>query len=449
MKLPFQLKSFSHGIHPSDHKGGTEHLVVEHMPFCRYFVLPLGQGGKPSKPVVAVGRTVRRGETLAEADGFVSTALHSPVDGRVVDIGRRRHPNGEMVPCVEIEADPFSPQLVHTHETVDPDPLDVDQFVAHVQKGGIVGLGGAAFPAHVKYKTPAEKPVKHFVLNGCECEPYLTCDHRTMVERPAEVLRGARIVARKLGAQDIHIGVEHNKLDAVAALRSKILPNEPIPIHVTPLQVKYPQGAEKMLIKALFGLEVPAGKLPLDIGAVVNNVGTMVALSDWFDRGIPLIERVVTVSGPGVRRMANVLVPIGTPVRELLAHCGGTVPDTKEMVMGGPMMGSSLASIDVPVLKGTSGVLAFTAAETARDNEFSCLKCGRCLDACANFLNPSVLARLARAGELKTLESNFVMDCMECGACSFSCPSNIPIVQLIRVAKSAIRDDKRKGGPKA
>jgi len=316
------------------------------------------------------------------------------------------------------------------------------QIVAAVQDAGIVGLGGAAFPAHVKYKTPPGKPVRHFVLNGCECEPFLTCDHRTMVERAADVLRGARIVQQQLGAADVRIGVEQNKLDAIAALRAQIAPGEPI--EVTPLQVKYPQGAEKMLIEALFGVEVPAGKLPIDVGCVVNNVGTMVALTDWFDRGIPLIERVVTVSGPGVRRPANVLVPVGTSVRELLAHCGGTVPETSELVMGGPMMGSALPSIDVPVLKGTSGILAFTAAETARGNEYGCLKCGRCLDACANFLNPSVLARLARAGEHDALEANFVMDCMECGACSFTCPSNIPIVQLIRVAKSSLRDKKRK-----
>ncbi|MBZ0150885.1 MAG: electron transport complex subunit RsxC [Planctomycetes bacterium] len=442
MNLPFRLQSFRHGVHPDDHKQGTEHLVVEHMPFVGRYVLPLGQGGKPAKPTVTRGQRVRRGERIAAADGFVSTSLHAPVDGTIVDLGRHRHPNGDLVDCIEIEADAFSLQTIVPHATVDPDTLDVDNFVAHVQQGGIVGLGGAAFPAHVKYKTPAEKPVRHFVLNGCECEPFLTCDHRTMVERPAEVLRGARIIAKKLGATDIHIGVEHNKPDAVAALRAQVLPGEAI--HVTPLEVKYPQGAEKMLIKALFGQEVPAGKLPLDIGCVVNNVGTMVAIADWFDRGIPLIERVVTVSGPGVRRPANVRVPLGTPVRDLLAHCAGTVPETREFVMGGPMMGSSLASIDVPVLKGTSGVLAFTAAETARGNEFGCLKCGRCLDACANFLNPSVLARLSRHGELDALEANFVMDCMECGACSFTCPSNIPIVQLIRVAKSAIRDQKRK-----
>ncbi len=442
MKLPFTLRSFAHGVHPSDHKQGTENLTIEHMPFVSRYVLPLAQGGKPAVPVVRRGQGVRRGERLAAADGFVSTDLHSPVDGQVLGFERQRHPNGELVPCVELQADPFSAQQVLPHATVDPDMLGVDAFVAHVQRGGIVGLGGAAFPAHVKYKTPVDKTVDHFVLNGCECEPYLTCDHRTMVERAGDVLRGARIVARQLGAKDVHIGVEHNKPDAIEALRANVRAGEAITI--TPLQVKYPQGAEKMLIEALFGVEVPAGKLPLDVGCVVNNVGTMVALADWFDRGIPLIERVVTVSGPGVRRPANVRVPLGTSVRELLAHCGGTVPQARELVMGGPMMGSALASIDVPVLKGTSGVLAFTAAETARDIEYGCLKCGRCLDACANFLNPSVLARLSRAGEVKALEANFVMDCMECGACSFACPSNIPIVQLIRVAKSAIRDERRK-----
>ena len=437
------LSSFRHGVHPHEHKDQTEHLAVERMPFVGNYVLPLGQhGGKPSKPIVRVGMRVARGARIAEADGFMSTCLHAPVAGRVTTIGPQRHPNGSLVEAIQIEADPYDPQVLPQGEPIDVERLGRDEFVREVQNAGIVGLGGAAFPAHVKYAVPAGKRVRELVINGCECEPYLTCDHRTMVERPAEVVRGVRILARQLGVERSSIGVEANKPDAVATLRAAI--GDDPAVRVVPLQVKYPQGAEKMLIKAIFGVEVPAGKLPLDIEMVVNNVGTMASLADWFDRRIPLIERVLTVAGPGVERAANLLVPIGTAIGEVLRHAGGLRTETREVVLGGPMVGQSVASLDAPILKGTSGVLAFTDNEVVPENEYTCLKCGRCLDACANFLNPSRLARLARAGRLEELEHAYVMDCMECGACSFACPSNIPIVQLIRVAKSSIRSRRSK-----
>ena len=444
VSLSLTGRSFRHGVHPHEHKESTEHGAIERMPFVASYVLPLGQhGGKPARAVVHKGEAVERGQLVAAADGFVSTCLHSPVTGRVIDIGHRRHPGGQLVPALEIEADPFSSQVVvPAAAPADPRTMEPEAFADHVQRGGIVGLGGAAFPAHVKYVLPKGKRVYKLVLNGCECEPYLTCDHRMMVENAERIVRGIRILADRLGVEESVVGVEANKPDAVERLRAAV--PEGVPIRVVPLHVKYPQGAEKMLIKALFGREVPAGKLPLDVGVIVNNVGTMAALADWFDRGHALIERVVTVSGPGVVRPCNLLVPVGTPVRALLAHAGGTLPETRELVMGGPMMGTPLGSLDVPVLKGTSGVLAFTETEAARPNEYSCLKCGRCLDACANFLNPSKLARLARAGRFGEMEPLFVMDCMECGACSFACPSNIPIVQLIRVAKSALREDQRR-----
>jgi electron transport complex protein RnfC len=257
-----------------------------------------------------------------------------------------------------------------------------------------------------------------------------------MVERSEAVIRGTSILAEKLEVEEIVIGVEANKPDAIEALRA--VSANGYDVRVAPLEVKYPQGAEKMLIKALFREEVPAGKLPLDLDILVNNVATMAALADWFDRRLPLIERVVTVAGPGVRSPSNLLVPIGTPVRDVLDHCGVDA-ETKEIVMGGPMMGQPLASIDVPVLKGTSGLLVFTEVATGRPNEYTCLKCGRCLEACSNFLNPSRLARLARAERYDEMERSFALDCMECGACSYTCPSNIPIVQLIRAAKTEIR----------
>lgn len=442
MPLRFLARTFRHGVHPEEHKDRTEHLRAERMPFVDRYVLPLSQHiGAPSRPVVGPGDQVARGQLIAEAVGFVSTALHSPVSGKVLDIGPHRHPNGNMVEAFEIEADPFATQQVELTPPPDWRELTRAQFVDHVQRAGIVGMGGAAFPSHVKYAEVAGKTCDTLVLNGCECEPYLTCDHRTMVERPEQVMAGVEIAMKHLGASNAVVGVELNKLDAIDALWQAV--PERAPVEVSGLQVKYPQGAEKMLIRALFGTKVPAGKLPLDIGIVVNNVGTMAAIADYFERGMPLIERLVTVSGPGVTRPANLIVPIGTPIREVLRHCGGLRDETELVVMGGPMMGSPIASLDAPVLKGTSGILAFTRAEVGRFPEYPCIRCGRCMEACANFLNPSRLARLAKAQRFEALEQDHVLDCMECGACSFACPSNIPIVQLIRSAKATIKESKK------
>ncbi|MEW6742970.1 MAG: electron transport complex subunit RsxC [Planctomycetota bacterium] len=440
MKLPTLPHTFRHGVHPHEHKE-TAAIASRRLPFVERYVLPLGQHtGAPSKPAVKVGERVLRGQLVAEANGYVSTCLHSPATGRVSAIASHRHPAGHLTPSIEIEADPYATQRPFPRPPVDTESLSLDQFVSLVQKGGLVGLGGAAFPAHVKYKLPEGKKCRQLVVNGCECEPYLTADHRLMLERAEAIVRGIAILAPKLGAEGSTIGVEANKLDAVEALCAAIKPGQKI--EVLPLKVKYPQGAEKMLIKALFGVEVPGGKLPLDVGMVVNNVGTMAAIADWFDAGLPLIERLVTVAGPGIAHPANLLVPIGTPVRDVLRHCGIS-PETRLVVMGGPMMGLPLASLDVPVIKGTSGLLAMTAAEIEQPQEYNCVRCGRCLEACGNWLNPSRLARLARAGRLDQVEANYVMDCMECGACSFACPSGIPIVQLIRTAKAAIRSSKK------
>jgi electron transport complex protein RnfC len=436
-------RSFAHGIHPDEHKERTAGLRIERMPFTGRYTLPLGQhAGAPSRPVVRVGQRVRRGERIAEPDGWVSTALHSPVDGRVSALAKRKHPDGRYVDCVEVETDAFSSQEIEVRPAGDPGRMGLEAFIEQVRAAGLVGMGGAAFPTHVKYRLPEGKACERFVLNGCECEPYLTCDHRLMVERAGDVVRGVRMVAPKLGASLSTIGVERNKPDAIEALRAAVGEGEPI--EVRGLETKYPQGAEKMLIRALYGVEVPAGRLPLDVGVVVNNVGTMVGIAEWFDRGQPLIERVVTVSGPGVERPANLMVPIGTPVREVLRHCGLS-ERACQVVMGGPMMGQTLAALDAPVLKGTGGLLAFTEGEVSHPSEYACVKCGRCLEACGEFLNPQRLARLARAGRYEDLERAYVMDCMECGACTFTCPSGVPIVHLIRVAKSAIRDRKARG----
>jgi electron transport complex protein RnfC len=333
-----------------------------------------------------------------------------------------------------IAADPFSPQRVQPQAMEDWRSLSAEGFVASVQRAGLVGMGGAAFPTHVKFRLPEGRHIQRLVVNGCECEPYLTADHRLMVERADAVVRGAEIAAVRLGAEETVIAVEENKPDALAALAAAVPPGSPI--RVVGLAVKYPQGAEKMLLRALFGLEVPAGKLPLDVGCVVNNVATIAALADWFERGTPLIERIVTVSGPGVERPANLLVPIGTPVRAVLERCG-LREQTRQVVLGGPMMGTALGDLAAPVLKGTSGILAFTTPRNGL--ALACIRCGRCLEACPQLLNPSRLARLARLGRYETMQELHVMDCVECGSCSFACPSGIPIVQLLRVAKSALR----------
>ena len=258
-----------------------------------------------------------------------------------------------------------------------------------------------------------------------------------MVEHPQRIVRGIEIVAAVLEAGSSVIGVELNKPEAIETLR-RVAGDR---IEVTPLEVKYPQGAEKMLIKALFDEEVPAGKLPIDLGIVVNNVASMAAVADWFDEGRPLIERAMTVAGPGVERPSNLIVPVGTPVREVLRHCG-LDHETRQVVLGGPMMGMPLASLDVPVLKGTSGILAFTEEVVQHAAEYACLRCGRCLEACGNFLNPAHLARLAHAGRWEELEKSSVLDCMECGACTYACPSGVPVVHLIRAAKAIVRERK-------
>jgi electron transport complex protein RnfC len=442
MGLLFSLrKSFDHGVHPPHHKEQTADLPIQRVPFVSRYVMPLGQHiGAPAKAVVTVGQRVVRGQLIAEPGAFVSTALHSPVTGTVRDIGPHRYSDGNFRPAIEIEADPYATQQLPPRPAIDWQALTTEDFIAQVQQAGIVGMGGAAFPSHVKYAIPEGQQIDELLVNGAECEPYLTNDHRLMVERPEAVLHGTEIVRRKLGAKHATIGVEKNKPDAIERLRQHI---DGRPIDIVALEVKYPQGAEKMLIKAVYGKEVPGGALPRDIGLAVNNVGTVIAIADYFDTGMPLIERIVTVSGPGVTQPANLIVPLGTPIREVLRFCGGLKESTREVIMGGPMMGTPIADLDAPILKGSSGILAFTASETGRPHEYPCIRCGRCLEACPYFLNPSRLARLGKARLYEQMRDDYhLMDCVECGACTFACPSAIPIVQHIRAAKDDLRQQK-------
>ncbi|MBM4345448.1 MAG: electron transport complex subunit RsxC [Deltaproteobacteria bacterium] len=429
--------TFRHGIHPPERKDATRAAPIERMRFADTYVLALSQHiGAPSKAVVEVGQRVERGQLVAEPAGFVSTALHAPVAGTVVALEPRPLPAGKSGPCIVLRRDPFDSQRVGSSVTGHYAAGDARDLVQRVQRAGIVGFGGAAFPSHVKLAVPDGKRVQDVFLNGCECEPYLTCDHRVMVERPQAVLRGAELVRHQVQGERVFIGVEANKPDAIGALRAHIPAGAPV--EVVELTVKYPQGAEKMLIDAVVGRKVPAGKLPIDVHAAVQNVATAAAIADLVDRGMPLVERVVTVTGPGIRRPANVLVPIGTPLRDLVDHCGGLLPNARQVVLGGPMMGLAQKDLDVPVTKGLSGVLVSTEPATWLQEQ-PCIRCGRCLDACPMFLNPQRLALMVRHERTEDLEALHLRDCFECASCSYVCPSNLPLVQLMRVGKGLLR----------
>jgi len=431
-----RLRSFHGGVHPDDAKRSTAGLSIERMPFVDRYVLPLSQHlGAPSKAIVEPGQRVERGQCIAEPGGFVSTAQHSPVTGSVSAVELRLHPNGTMMPAVVIETDPYASQRLPELPPLDLTRTTAQEMVERVQRGGLVGLGGAAFPSHVKFQVPEGRRVESVVVNGCECEPYLTCDHRLMLERPEGVMRGAEIIMTLVGSERGYVGVEANKADAIEALRAAAPPS----VEVVALEVKYPQGAEKLLIDAIFGERVPAGGLPLDIGFLVNSVGTTVALADLVDRGEPLIERIVTVTGPGIARPHNLLVPLGTPLSALIEHCGGLTPEAHRVVIGGPMMGAVQKSLDVPILKGSSGVLCLDAGAPEPAREYACIRCARCLEACPMFLNPTRLAQLTRAERVEELESHHLLSCFECAACSYVCPSRIPLVQWMRMGKAMLR----------
>lgn len=429
---------FAHGVHPPDTKQLTNRLPIRRMPYPEEVVLPIRQhAGKPAIPLVARGDRVLRGDTLAAADGFVSSPVHASASGVVKDIALWPHPDGSMCPAIHIAVDRYSAQMPRPRIVPQWEDLGRDDIVRAVQAAGVVGLGGAAFPTHVKLAPPKDMEVHTVIINGAECEPYLTTDHRIMVEHPERVHLGVRIMLHTLGARRAVIGVERNKPDAIEALMAT-LPTD-LDVTVLPLTVKYPQGAEKMLIRAVTGREVPSGKLPVNLGVVVQNVGSAASIGEVFETGLPLVERVVTVSGRGVRAPANLVVPIGTKLGDLLAACGGTTDDAREIVFGGPMMGASQATLDVPILKGTTGVVVLTAADTNESTTYPCIHCGRCLDACPMFLNPQALGDLARTGRYDEMQALHLADCMLCGSCSYVCPSRIPLAQLFHLSKSALR----------
>jgi len=435
--MPATLR-FRHGVHPPEHKELTETVRIRRMPFPAEVVLPLRQhAGNPARVIVKEGDRVERGDKVAEADGFVSVPIHASATGTVTSVGLWPQVDGTFGPAVRIAVEPHSAQAPRPRLVPEWRGLSPADLVAAVREAGVVGLGGAAFPTHVKLTPPKDARIECILLNGCECEPYLTTDHRTMAEYPERVLLGLRIMMKCLGVERAVIGIERNKPDAIEAIRAH-LPGD-LDVAVLPLRVKYPQGAEKMLIKAVLGREVPSGRLPLHVGVVVQNVASVATIAEVFETGLPLIERIVTVTGTGVRRPGNLIVPVGTKLKDLLDACGGLTDDAREIVLGGPMMGAAQANLDVPMVKGTTGVVVLTEKEIRKRQTWPCIRCGHCLDACPVFLNPQLLGSLALNGRHEEMKAVHLMDCMLCGCCSYVCPSNIPLSQLFQASKVALR----------
>jgi electron transport complex protein RnfC len=437
------LKTFRHGIHPPESKDETRDLPIRQFPFAPVLVIPLVQHmGKPSLAEVQEGQEVTRGQRIARADGFMSVSMHAPASGIVRRIALTPSISGQMTPGVFLEPFPGS-----TQETAEgtPCPLDTatpDEIIAAIQDAGIVGLGGAAFPTHVKLKIPAGKYVDTLIINGVECEPFLTTDHRVMLEQSDDVFMGVRYLLKVTGAERAIIGIEANKPDAAEHLRAE-LPSD-LPATVEVLRVKYPQGAEKMLITALLGREVPSGGLPIEAHALCTNVATTAEIGRLLPHGRGIQERVITITGSAVKRKGNYRIPIGTPLRFLLEHVG-VDQDVNRVFLGGPMMGAAASSLDISITKGTSGVTAFTDSEAERTHQRvePCIRCAHCLDACPIFLEPAALGALAMNGRYETMADEYhLMDCFECGCCSFVCPSHIPLTQYFRIAKAAVRKAK-------
>ena len=433
------LKTFARGgVHPPEAKAPTEQLAIEELPLPKSVFIPLQQHiGAPAKAVVKKKDEVLAGQLIGESGGFVSAPVHASVAGVVKNVAEVPTSYGPRSLAVEItvaEEQAWAEGILEAPLAELP-TTDPKELKDRLQAAGLVGMGGAAFPTHVKLSPPPSEKIDTLILNGAECEPYLTADHRLMLEHARQIALGADVMRRILGLETVHVGIEANKPDAVQAFEA--LRGELPWLQVHGLKVKYPQGAEKQLIKAIVGREVPSAKLPLHVGCVVQNVGTAFAAYEALYLNKPLVERVLTLSGAAITRPANLRARIGTPLSHVAAQCGGPTDDLSKLVFGGPMMGKAVRSLDLPVLKNTSGVLFLTAAEAPVLDEEDCIRCGMCVTACPQGLTPCDLATHAEFEQVAGLTDLF--DCVECGSCNFICPARRRLVQWIRLGKSTLR----------
>lgn len=430
-------KAFKGGVHPPEYKELAKNRAIERLPEPGRVVLPLSQHiGAPARPVVKPKEKVIKGQLVAEASGFVSANIFTPVAGTVVSISRQPVAGGGLSECIVIEREDGSGEEFRLEPLHDPAP---SQIVERVKEAGIVGLGGAAFPTHVKLSPPDDYPIDTVIINGAECEPFLNVDYRLMLEKPEQLIAGALLIKKAVAAKRLIIAVESNKKDAAESLRNRA--GDGIEVVIVP--TKYPQGSEKHLIKTVLGREVPSGGLPYHVGVLVQNVQTAIAVKKAVIDGLPLYERVITVSGPSIERPSNFLVSIGTPASEIVEAAGGLKEDVAKVIFGGPMTGIALARLDVPVVKGTSGIIALSETVAGTFDEADiCIRCGRCIDACPMGLEPYLLGTLSRLGKGEALLEHNVFDCIECGSCAYICPSKRNLIQLIRIGKAKAREAK-------
>lgn len=434
------LKTFRlGGVHPHDYKISKDAAIrTQELPAT--VTILLGQHiGAPATATVQKGDKVLVGDVIGKATGFVSANIHSSVSGTVTAVDSVLDGANLRKPAVTIavEGDEWNPAIDRTDTLVRECKLEPKAIIEKIAAAGVVGLGGATFPTQVKLSIPAGKKAEMLIINGVECEPYLTADYRLMLEHADELLVGCEILMRAIGVEKCYIGVENNKPDAIRHLNETLQKGKyHAGIQVVPLKMRYPQGGEKQLIAAIAKREVPSGKLPIDVGAVVQNVGTTYAVYQAVQKNRPIIDRVVTVTGKQLATPSNLLVRIGTPISSLIAACGGLPEDTGKVINGGPMMGRAMANIDAPVTKGTSGVLMMSRKESLRKPEMPCIQCAKCVDACPMGLEPFLISKLSRLQLFDRLETERITDCIECGCCAFTCPSSLPLLDFIRIGKA-------------
>ena len=427
------------GIHPPENKLSAAESI-KHLPLPEQVAILLSQHlGVPAEPLVQKGDKVKVGDLIGAGRAFISANVHSSVSGTVAKIDEVIDTSGyrKKAIIIKVEGDEWLKSIDRSDTLVSKITLEPEAIIKRIKTCGIVGMGGACFPTHVKFMVPEGKKLDTLLINGVECEPFLTSDHRLMLERPDQILVGIRILMKAARVNRAVIGIEINKMDAIELFRAKIADHPGI--EVLPLKVKYPQGAEKQLIKAVLNREVPSGKLPLDVGCVVNNVGTTVAVYEAVQKNMPLIGRVVTISGKGLDRTGNYYVRIGSSAAELLGAMAVELPPgTGKIISGGPMMGKALASMEMPLSKGSSGIILMDASDSARSGASNCIRCAKCIGVCPMGLEPYLLEKLARKEEWQHCEKNGVTDCIECGSCSYACPSSLPLLDYIRYGKGSV-----------
>ncbi len=427
------------GVHPDDNKIFSAGMPIKPVELPKQAIIPLSQHiGAPAVPIVQKGDKVKVGQLIAQAGGFVSAPVHSPVSGTIFKIDTAIDAWGLKMPAIyiNVEGDEWDESIDRSDKLNPVCRLNPKEIVEKIQNAGIVGLGGACFPTHVKLTPPPGKKAEVLIVNGVECEPYLTCDHQLMLEKSEEIMVGIEILKKALGIEQAIIGIEKNKPDAIEVMDR--LASRRIGVTVLPLNLKYPQGGEKQLIDACIGRQVPSGALPIEVGAVVDNVATIYAVYEAVQKNKPLIERVMTVTGKSVKKPGNYLVRFGTPLSQVLDVAGGIPADTGKIIGGGPMMGRAMSNVDMPTNKRVSGLLLLPEDESVRPEPQNCIRCAKCVQACPMGLEPYLLSKQSEYAMWDEMEKHNVMDCIECGCCQFTCPSFRPLLDYVRMGKATV-----------